>query len=191
MRGGGSEPSERNLAHDTGVQQTIEEPQGMPMTRNLLLTVSALVAAGCGMGVASPDVGAYQQSLSELQAAVITHQNDAASTVTSQDCTSEHRRYEDVARHQLGQMTNMSGGMDNCGRAMGHAGPFDLASTCGSMQNELDRHASEACRGDAAANHAEAARHCQVMRDWLAREQVGVDSMSRMGGMMGGGRCSR
>lgn len=65
------------------------------------------------------------------------------------------------------------------------------SSMCGSMQSELDRHAAAACTGDAAANHAEAARHCGLMRDWLAREQTGVNSMSTGGGMMGGGRCSR
>ncbi len=161
------------------------------MTRTVFAVVSALVLSGCGMGVAPPDVAAYQRSVSALQEAVISHQNDAASTITSQDCTVEHRRYEDLARPQLGQMTNMSGGMDDCRRAMGHPGPFDMSSRCGSMQTELDRHGAAACTGDAAANHAEAARHCQLMRDWLTREQAGVDSMSTMGGMMSGGRCSR
>ena len=163
------------------------------MTRTLFAVVSALAVTGCGTSVSSPDVAGYQQSVSALQAAVVTHQNDAASTVTSQDCTAEHRRYEDLARPQLELMTNMSGGMDDCGRAMGHDGPFELSSMCGSMRDELDRHAAAACTGDATANHAEAAHHCQLMRDWLAREQAGVDSLttSMRGGMMSGGRCSR
>ena len=49
-----------------------------------------------------------------------------------------------------------------------------MRSMCGSMQTELDRHAAAACAGDAAANHAEAQRHCQMMRDWLARQQAGA-----------------
>lgn len=163
------------------------------MTRTLSAVVSALSLSlvGCGMSVATPDVAAYQQSVSALQTAVTAHQNDSVSTTTSQDCAAEHQRYDDLARPQIGLMTNMSGGMDDCGRAMGHGGPFDMFSICGSMQSELDRHAAAACTGDATANHAEADRHCQLMRDWLAREQTGVNSMSTGGGMMSGGRCSR
>jgi hypothetical protein len=163
------------------------------MTRILSAVVSALSLSlvGCGMSVATPDVAAYQLSVSALQAAVTAHQNDSASTTTSQDCIAEHQRYDDLARPQLRSMTNMSGGMDDCGRAMGHGGPFDMFSMCGSMQSELDRHVAAACAGDAAANHAEAARHCQLMRDWLAREQTGVNSLGTGSGMMSGGRCSR
>ena len=160
------------------------------MNPHALVLAPAVVLAACGMSVASPDVAAYEQRVSGLQSAVETHQNDSASTLTMQDCTAEHRRYDDLARPQLGQMTGASGSMDDCGRAMGHAGPFEMRSRCGSMQSELDRHATVACSGDLAANHAEAARHCQLMREWLGRERTAIDSMMTMGGMMRGGRCS-
>ena len=161
-----------------------EDAVGIGMNAHALAFAPALVLAACGMSVTSPDVAAYERSVSGLQSAVAAHQNDSAATLTTQDCTAEHRRYDDLARPQLGQMTDMSGSMDNCGRAMGHAGPFEMRSRCGSMQSELNRHANVACSGDPAANHAEAAHHCQLMRDWLVRQQTGVNSIS-------GGRCSR
>lgn len=160
------------------------------MIRAAYVSIVALAVSGCGMGAAAPDVAAYQQSVSELQAAVATHQTDAAATSTSQDCLAEHQRYDGMIRPHLQQMTKQSGGMDTCLQAMGHAGPFNMNSMCGSMQAELDRHATAACAGDAAANHAEAAHHCQLMRDWLAQQQTRTDSMMGMGGMMNGGRCS-
>lgn len=159
------------------------------MMRTLLAVVPALTLAACGMGAPTPDVAAYQKTVSELQATVTTHQTDAAATAAS-DCAAEHLRYDDAMRSRLQQMTGMSGGMDSCLRAMGHAGPFDMHSMCGSMQSELDRHATAACTGDAAANHAEAAHHCQLMMGWLSQEQSRTDSMTSMGGMMGGGRCT-
>ena len=172
-----------------------EDAKAVGMNRKTALALAfgpVLALAGCGMGVASPspDVAAYEQTVSDLQSAVTAHQNDSAVTLTQQDCTAEHQRYDDLVRPQLGRMTDMSGGMDDCGRAMGHAGPFEMRSRCGSMQSELNRHATAACSSDPAANHAEAAHHCQLMRDWLGSERTAVDSMMMMGRMMRGGRCS-
>jgi len=152
------------------------------------LAVATLTA--CGMGAGAPDVEAYQQSVSELQAAVATHQTESAATTTTEACAAEHRRYDDAVRPQLQHLGIMSGGMDNCARAMGHGELLNLGSMCGSMQTELDRHAAVACAGDASENHAEATRHCQAMRDWLSQQQAQASSMMSMGGMMAGGHCS-
>lgn len=160
------------------------------MTQNLFVaSVFGLLLTNCGMGSAAPDVAAYQQSVTALEAVVDTHQSNPITT--AEDCAAEHARYDAQARPQLDQMLGMSGAMDDCRRAMGQAGPFDMHSMCGSMQGELDRHAAAACAGDVVANRAETAHHCQLMRDWLAREKPQVDSMMGMGGGMMGGRCSR
>lgn len=125
----------------------------------LLIAFISLPFAACGV---SADLPAYQQSVAELQEAVAAHQNESA---TAPDCAAEHRRYDELARPRLGQMTRMSGGMNG-----------GMRSTCGSMQTELDRHASSACAGDAAANQAETTRHCEVMRGWIAKQQGCTDS---------------
>ena len=161
------------------------------MTQNSsLVSVAALFLTACGMGGAAPDVASYKQSASALEAAVDAHKNAAVEITTPEGCVAEHQRYEGLARPQVDQMMNMSGGMDDCRRAMGHPGPFEMQSMCGSMRSELDRHGAAACAGDMDANRAETARHCQWMRDWLARERPQVDSMMTMGSRMGGGRCS-
>lgn len=126
----------------------------------VLIAVIPLAFAACGTSAEFP---AYQQSVAELQDAVAVHQTESA---TAPDCAAEHRRYDELARPRLGQLTRMSGGM--------HSG---MRSMCGSMQTELDRHAGAACAGDAAANQAETTRHCQVMRDWIAKQQGCTDSM--------------
>lgn len=160
------------------------------MIRATLVGAFTFTFAACGMGADAPDVAAYQQNVSELQTAIATHQTDAAATTTAQDCTAEHQRYDDMMRPLLQHLTSMSGSIDNCQQAMGHAGPFNMNGMCGSMQSELDRHAATACAGDPSTNHAEAAHHCQLMRDWLSQQQSQANSMMAMGGMMHGGRCS-
>ena len=101
------------------------------------------------------------------------------------DCWAEHERYDNAARPGLTELTTMGGSLDSCRFSMGHTGFSEMRSMCGSMQLELERHASVACVGDDAANHAEAAHHCEVMRGWLTQLQTGADSMAGMGGMMG------
>ena len=117
------------------------------MNRSLMLILFALTACG------SSSVE-YRQSVSELQTVVVAHQNESA---TASDCALEHRRYDDSARPLLRQMTMMSSG--------------SMHSMCGSMRSELDRHATAACTGDAVTNQAEAMHHCQLMQDWLGRQQ--------------------
>lgn len=119
--------------------------------------ILAVALAGCGNAT---EVATYQQSIAELQTVVDAHETDS---LAAPDCAVEHQRYDELARPHLRQMTRMSGGM-----GMG------MRSMCGSMQTELDRHAAAACTGDATANHAEAQRHCQLMRDWLARQRAGA-----------------
>ena len=157
--------------------------------RNILAVFAAMTLGACGMGGSSAEVAAYQKTVSELQAAVATHQTDAAATPKA-DCGAEHQRYEDATRPRLTQLTSMSTGLDSCRLAMGHTGFSELRTMCGSMLSELDRHASVACAGDEAANHIEAAQHCEVMRGWLAQQESGAGSMMSMGGMMSGGRCT-
>ncbi|MDP1823323.1 MAG: hypothetical protein Q8L48_08780 [Archangium sp.] len=127
----------------------------------LLIAVIPFVLTACG-----PDAAAYQQQVSALEVAVTQHQDESQTTA---DCVDEHRRYDELARPRLGQMTGMSG-------------PMGMRSMCGSMQSELDRHAGAACAGDAAANRAEAVHHCQLMKDWLGRQQTCTRSMMGMGG---------
>ena len=157
------------------------------MVRIALIAPLLLSSLGCG-GATSGDVVAYQQTLSELQAGVLTHQTDAASTTARPDCVTEHQRYDDLARPRLEQMMSASGSMDDCGRRMGMEGPFMMRKTCTSMQSELDRHAAVACTDDAAVNHAEAARHCERMRTWLSSEREQTESMMSRDGMRSG-RC--
>jgi hypothetical protein len=116
------------------------------MNRSLIAVTFTLAA--CGGSVE------YKQSVSELQTAVAAHQSES---VTTPDCALEHQRYDDAARPLLQRMTMMSSG--------------PMRSMCGSMRGELDRHATAACTGDAATNQAEATHHCQLMQDWLARQQ--------------------
>lgn len=146
------------------------------MTRTLFAVVSALTLAACG--VSSSEVAGYQQSVAELQAAVSAHETDAVATLTAEDCLAEHQRYDQQVRPRLGQMMNLSGGMDGCGPMRGSR-PMGMRTMCGSMQGELDRHAAGACAGDAATNHAEAAQHCRLMRDWLGQQQDGAASCAR------------
>jgi hypothetical protein len=150
------------------------------MTRILLSAAAALTLVACGP---STDVATYQQSVSALTTAVDTHLAESASTTTA-NCVAEHQRYDDLARPELGRMTGMSGGMDGCASMMGRGvAPFGMREMCGSMQSELDRHAAAACAGDVTANHAEAAHHCQMMRDWLTKQSTDTRSMM-------GGRCN-
>ena len=157
------------------------------MHRVALSAPFLLLSLACG-GATSSDVIAYQQTLSALQAGVVTHQADAASTAARSDCVTEHRRYDDLARPRLQQMMSASASMDDCGRRMGMEGPFMMRETCSSMQSELDRHAAAACGDDPALNHAEAATHCDRMRAWLSSEREQTESMMSRDGMMGG-RC--
>ncbi len=163
------------------------------MTRILLAVVSIPLVAlqGCGAGVDPADVAAYQRSVAALQAAVTTHQDDSAVTTTLEDCTAEHHRYEARTSEPLEMMTNLSMGMDNCRRGMGQAGPFEMSSMCGSMRKELERHAGTACTADAATNHAEASRHCQMMREWLGRQLTQSNSIGTGPRAMGGSHCLR
>ena len=163
------------------------------MTRSLLAVVSTslITLQGCGTGVDTPDVGAYQQSVAALQAAVASHQDDSALTTTPEDCTAEHHRYEARTGEPLATMTNLSVGMDSCRRGMGQAGPFEMSSMCGSMRQELERHAATPCTADAATNHAEASRHCQMMREWLGRQLTQINSIGTGPRAMGGRHCSR
>ncbi len=160
------------------------------MMRITVAVLAVTVFPACGRGAAAPDVAAYQQTVSELQLAVAAHQSDSAATTTVADCDAEHQRYDASIRPRLQRMSAMSGAMDGCGRTMGHPGALNLGSMCGSMQSELDRHAVAACAGDVAANHAEAARHCQLMRDWLGQQRAQASSMMNTGALMGGGRCA-
>lgn len=157
------------------------------MCRIAVIAVFVLCSLACG-GAASADVAAYQQTLFELQAGVLSHQTDAAATTARPDCLTEHQRYDDLARPRLQQMRSASASMDDCGRRMGMAGPFMMRQTCDSMQGELDRHAAAACTDDAAVNHEEAARHCDRMRAWLSSEREQTESMMSRDGMMSG-RC--
>lgn len=163
------------------------------MTRILLVVVSIplITLQGCGADVDPADVAAYQRSVAALQAAVTAHQDDSAVTTTSEDCTAEHHRYEARTVEPLELMTNLSEGMDSCRRGMGQAGPFEMSSMCGSMRNELKRHAATPCTADAATNHAEASRHCQMMQEWLGRQLTQVNSMGTGPRAMGGSHCSR
>ena len=161
--------------------------EDLPMNRVAVIALFLLPSLACG-GATSADVIAYQQRLSELQAGVITHQTDAASTTARADCFTEHQRYDELARPLLQRMTSTSVSMDDCGRRMGMAGPFMMQETCASMQSELDRHAAVACTDDVALNHAEAARHCDRMRTWLSSESEWTGSMMNRDGMASG-RC--
>lgn len=154
-----------------------------------LVSISLITLLGCGTGVDTPDVGAYQRSVAALQAAVASHQDDSAVTTTPEDCTAEHHRYEARTGEPLEMMTNLSVGMDSCRRGMGQ--PFEMSSMCGSMRNELERHAATACAADAATNHAEAARHCRMMREWLGRQLTQINSIGTGPRGMSGSHCSR
>jgi hypothetical protein len=164
------------------------------MFRNAPFLLFFVALAACGGRGSTPDVAAYSAAVSDVQASVTGHQASAAAAQGSADCTAEHQRYDGEVRPRVKHMLDMSGGMDGCMRDMGHGDQADMHGMCDSMMGELDRHHAAACAGDDAANHAEAAHHCQMMRDWLDREHSRADSMNGMmgsGGMMSGGRCSR
>lgn len=157
------------------------------MTR-IVLVLSCAALTSCGTSVASPDVAASAASISALETAVVAHEGDGASTTTSEACAVEHQHYLDLARPQLARLLELSAGVDDCHRAMGHSGGPEMVSMCHSMRGELERHAQVTCGADAAANHAEAATHCRLMRNWLTRERAGLDALPSGGGMM---RCTR
>ena len=161
------------------------------MNRSFLLAASfagLAVAAGCGMGMTNTptpaDPTAYQQLAMDIQAKVETHRAQAADAGTVDACNAEHTRYDGELRPMLDQLQMRSGPMDTCMTKMGKAGDADMATTCTSMVSELDRHKSVACAPDLAADKAEAVRHCDAMKTWLASEDTRATFLKGgMGGM--------
>ena len=147
---------------------------------SFLLACAGVVGLGCGgMSFGAVDPAAYQGLTQEVAVVVETHRTNAAVAATVDACLNERARYDDEARPKLETMQSQSGGMDNCMMQMGRAGDADLAATCGSMMSELNSHKSAACASaDANVNKAEAVRHCDAMKTWLAAAQKRASSLA-------------
>ena len=143
--------------------------------------------ASCGM--TGPDIGALEQTTSDLRAAVAQHRSDAASLSQAMDCNSAMTPYFARARPVAERMRGLAGSMDACMRAMSRAA--DRQSTCDAMSTELDRHEQAACAGDTGARNVEIVRHCDAMDEYLASEATVASQMRDMmsAGMMSGGMC--
>jgi hypothetical protein len=136
-----------------------------------------------------PDVGALEQTTSDLRAAVAQHRSDAASLSQARDCNSAVTPYFVRARPLTERMRGLAGSIDACMRAMSLAA--DSRSMCDAMSAELDRHEQAACAGDTGARNVEIVRHCDAMDEYLASEATVASQMRDMmsAGMMSGGMC--
>jgi len=126
------------------------------------------------------DIEAFEQLGAEVDSVAAAYRADMMGSAMSavETCRDVHVQYDADVRVLVGQMGDMSGGLDAFMGAHRGGDRADMACVAADMLSEIDRHHAVACQlADLPADQSEAAHHADVMISYAAHSMDRSEQM--------------